>query len=145
MVFISVCVWERERERESQREKRGEIPWGRLAEHRNSWDGETVLICDDGQATMGQRRVTTAGDKRRRRASEGRRLDKERRRSRSELRLRAMAVPPWVWFALGLGFLFCSVFCFSFALYLVSFFFLINASVLQCWVMGFDLFLLCLE
>ena len=40
-------------------------------------------------------------------------------------------------FLLCILFLFCSVFGF--------FFFLINASVLQCWVMGFDLFLPCIE
>ena len=42
-------------------------------------------------------------------------------------------------FLLCILFLFCSVFGFFF------FFFFINASVLQCWVMGFDLFLLCIE
>ena len=39
----------------------------------------------------------------------------------------------------------CSGFGVSFLLCIWFLFFLINASVLQCWVMGFDLFLLCIE
>ena len=44
-------------------------------------------------------------------------------------------VSPWDWFALGLGFGF---------LY-IGFFFFINKSVLQYWVMGFGLLLLCMD
>ena len=47
-----------------------------------------------------------------------------------------VTVSLWVWLALGLGFGFL---CIGF------FFFLINKSVLQYWVMGFGLLLLCID
>ena len=63
--------------------------------------------------------------------------------SRQGRRVTKRAVPAsdvtislWVWFTLGLGFGFL---CIGF------FFFLINKSVLQYWVMGFGLLLLCID
>ena len=147
MVFISVR--ERERERERVREKKGEkYLEGRLAEHRNSWDGESVRPF--WSATTGKRRrrarATTAGE-----SDDDGRARQTTRQGAAEVTERAAPASSGGG-TVGLvcsgclGFLFCSVFCFSFALYLVSFFFfLINASVLQCWVIGFDLFLLCIE
>ena len=87
-------------------------------------------ICDLRSAMRGKRLAMTRG---------GRATTTRRGRQATEQAAPAsdVTVSPWVWFALGLGFglLYIGFF----------FFFLINKSVLQYWVMGFGLLLLCID
>ena len=115
MVFISVCVCvrERERERERVREKKGE----KYLDANWPSTGTTEMVRPFWFATTGKRRATMAGER------------------GTTTRRGAAEVTEWAAPASSggatvglvcsgcLGFLFCSVFCFSFALYLVSFFF----------------------
>ena len=130
----SYFSFQRERERERERE----IPWGRAAstgatEHRSAiCDLRSMTICDEALATSddeGWISDESTSSRQGRRATE--------RAVPASVVTGASCASPWVWFALGLGFGFL---CIGF-----FFFFLINKSVLQYWVMGFGLLLLCMD
>ena len=116
---------ERERVREKKRERNTLRPSG---EHRSSrapiCNLQSTTICDDEGRTSDESTTSRQG----RRAT-------EQAAPASDV---TVGVSPWVWFALGLGFGFL---CIGF----FFFFWLINKSVLQYWVMGFGLLLLCMD
>ena len=122
--------------REKKREKYLE------AEHWSSRD--RFAICDLRSATRGKRHATMRG--KRRATTRGRQATTIRRGRRAAERAALVSdvtISPWVWFALGLGFglLYIGFFYYFF----IIFFIFINTSVLQYWVMGFGLLLLCID